>query len=114
MSFYETHETHSKEALRTRWYRCTFEEIKNAIRRASEQLGYEILDFNQEYKEFLLENGNVSLVIHVSSYGGYEQGVDFNIDTNTFFDFGKGKRLISKFYEKLGTIVTLKGVSLHP
>ena len=30
MSFYETHELHRKEELRTRWYQGSYEEMKKA------------------------------------------------------------------------------------
>ena len=31
MSFYETHELHRKEVLRTHWYQCTYDDVKKAI-----------------------------------------------------------------------------------
>ena len=38
MSFLETREMHSKEALRTRWFQGTYDEIKKAIFEAAEEL----------------------------------------------------------------------------
>lgn len=114
MAIYETHETHRKEALRTRWYQCTYEDMKKVIFQAAEYLRYDVIDVNDRYQEFLLESGSTSLVIKVSTYYRYEQGVDFNIDTSHFFDFGSGKRKITQFYEFIGTKVRFKGVSLHP
>lgn len=113
MAFYETHELHRKEELRTRWFNGSYEDMKKAIFAAADYLGYAVYDCNDTYQEFLLE-GPASLVIKVCSYGRYEHGVDFNINTRGFIDFGKGKRMITQFYDALGKHVRFKGVSLHP
>lgn len=113
MSFYETHELHRKEALRTRWYQCTYQEMKKAIFDIAEELGYGVTDVNDTYQEILLEGPNV-LVIKVSSFSRYEQGVDFNLSTKWFFDFGLGKNTIIRLYDQLAKHVKFKGVSLHP
>ena len=67
MSFYETHELHRKEVLRTRWYQCTYQDMKKAIFDVAEELGYGVIDVNDTYQEMLLEGPNV-LVIKVSSF----------------------------------------------
>ena len=113
MSFYETHELHRKEALRTHWYQCTYDDVKKAIFKIAEELGYGVIDVNDRYQEMLLE-GPDSLVVKVTSYTKYEQGVDFNLQTKWFFDFGLGKNVITKWYSHIGKHCKFKGVSLHP
>ncbi len=113
MSFYETRELHSKEAFRTHWYQARYEEIKEAIFKMADDLGYVVVDVNDTFKEMLLEGAHV-VIVKITSYNRYEQGVDFNISTNWFFDFGRGKKVVSKLYNQIGKYVKFKGISLHP
>ena len=50
MSFYETHELHRKEELRTRWYQGSYEEMKKAIFAVADYLGYGVYDCNEPAK----------------------------------------------------------------
>ena len=113
MAIYETHELHSKEALRTHWYQGTYQDVKNGVVKLAKEFGYDIIDINDRFQEMLLE-GPAVLVIKVTSYNRYEQGIDFNVTTGGFIDFGKGKKIITKWYEALGRYCKFKGVSLHP
>ena len=113
MANYETHELHSKEALRTRWYQGTYQDVKTGILKVAQEFGYDILDVNDRFQEMLLE-GSVVLVVKITSFNRYEQGVDFNVTTRSFFDFGKGKRVITSWYDALGKYCKFKGISLHP
>lgn len=113
MSTYETHELHRKEALRTHWYQGSYAQMKEVIFKVADEMGMNVIDVNDTYQEFLLD-GDYDLVIKVCSYGRYEQGVDFNLTTRIFFDFGQGKRLVTEWYRRLGTYLKFKGISLHP
>ena len=113
MAFYETKETHRKEALRTRYYHGSYEEVKNAVLKVALDFGFQVTDVNDTHHEILLD-GSSSIVVTITSASMYEQGVDFNVMTAYAFDFGFGKRLITKLYTALGKYVRLKGVSLHP
>ena len=113
MSFFETRESHSKEAFRTRWYQGTYEEVKKAIFSAAEELGYGVIDVNDTFKEMLLEGPHV-VVIKISSYGRYEHGIDFTVSTKWLLDLGRGKGVVSRLYDQIGKHVKFKGVSLHP
>ena len=113
MSFLETREMHSKEALRTRWFQGTYDEVKKGIFAAAEELGYGVIDVNDTFKEMLLEGPHV-LVIKISSYGRYEHGVDLTLSTKWWLDLGRGKNVVGRFYNHLGKHVKFKGVSLHP
>ena len=113
MSFLETREMHSKEALRTRWFQGTYDEIKKAIFETAEDLGYGVVEVNDTFKEMLLEGPHV-VVIKISSYGRYEHGVDLTISTKWLLDLGRGKNVVTRFYNQLGKHAKFKGVSLHP
>ena len=113
MSFYETHELHRKDVLRTQWFECTYQDMKKAVFKVAEELGYAVIDVNDTYKEMLLE-GPDTLIVKITSYHKYEQGVDFNLSTKWFFDFGLGKRVITRWYNHIAKHVKFKGVSLHP
>lgn len=114
MAYIETRETHKKDALRTHWYQGTYAEMKKALEQMAKDFGYEIVDCNDHYQEMLLEGMNSTISIKVSSFGRYEQGVDFNLDNKFLLDLGRGVRLITKMYEYLGACCKFKGVSLHP
>lgn len=111
--FYETRELHRKLDFRTRWYQATYEQVKKAIFAAVEEMGYCVIDVNDTFKEMLIEGRHV-LVVKITSYTKYEQGVDFNISTKWLLDLGRGKKLINALYEHIGRHANLKGVSLHP
>lgn len=113
MSFYETRELHTKEAFRTNWYQCTYDQIKKAIFEVAEELGYDVVDVNDTFKEILLE-GRHMIIIKVTSFNKFEQGIDFNITTKWLFDLGRGKVLVGRLYDSIAKHVKFKGVSLHP
>ncbi len=112
MSFFETRELHPKEALRTRWYQCSYEEAKTAVMRTANELGYNVVDVNDTFHEMLLEGAN-DIVVKIVSYTRYEQGIDFTVTTPWLFDLGRSSRLVDRLYTNIGKYVKFKGVSLH-
>ena len=113
MSFYETRELHVKEAFRTHWYQGSYEEVKRAIFKMADELGYDVIDVNDTFREMLLEGPHV-VIVKITSYNRYEQGVDFNISTKWLLDLGRGKGLVNGLYNHIGKYAKFKGVSLHP
>lgn len=113
MSFFETRELHSKEELRTHWYQGRYEEIKEAIFKMADELGYGVIDVNDTFREMLLEGEHV-VVVKISSFNRYEHGIDFNISTKWLLDLGRSKRLVSRLYNTISRYAKFKGVSLHP
>lgn len=113
MSFFETRELHRKEELRTHWYQCTYQEAKKAIFAIADELGYGVVDVNDTFHEMLLEGPHV-IVVKITSYNRYEQGIDFNISTKWLLDLGRGKGLVNGLYNHIGKYAKFKGVSLHP
>lgn len=113
MAYYETKELHKKEDLRTRYYVGTYDEVRNAILDVAKEMNYVITHVDDTRHEILLD-GNASIVVTITSFGRFEQGVDLNVMTAYAYDLGSGKRLIVRFYKALGLKVKLKGVSLHP
>ena len=113
MSFFETRELHSKLELRTNWYQCTYQEAKKAILNVAEELGYEVMDVNDTFHEILLEGPHV-IVVKITSYGRFEQGIDFAVSTKWLLDLGRSRSLVSKLYNHIAKHVKFKGVSLHP
>lgn len=113
MSFFETRELHSKEELRTHWFQCTYQEAKKAIFEAAEELGYSVIDVNDTFHEMLLEGPHV-VVVKITSYGRYEQGIDFAVSTKWLLDLGRSKKVVGRLYNSIAKHVKFKGVSLHP
>ena len=113
MSYYETRELHRKLEFRTNWFQGTYDEVKKAIFKAAEELGYGVVDVNDTFKEMLLEGRHV-IVVKITSFNKYEQGVDFNVSTKWLLDLGRGKKIVANLYGHIGRHVKFKGVSLHP
>ena len=113
MSFFETRELHSKLELRTQWFQCTYQEAKKAIFSVASELEYEVMDVNDTFHEILLE-GPYVVIVKITSYGRYEQGIDFAISTKWLLDLGRSKALVGKLYNQIAKHVKFKGVSLHP
>ena len=82
------------------------------VEKVAEELGYEVLDINDTFREMLLE-GDHTIIVKVSSYGRFEQGIDFAVTTKWLFDFGRSEKLVGKLYSHIGKYVKFKGVSLH-
>ena len=113
MSFFETRELHSKEALRTHWYQGTYEDVKKAVFKMADDLGYGVVDVNDTFKEMLLEGPHV-VIVKITSYNRYEQGVDFNVSTSWLLDLGRSKKLATRLYSQISRYAKFKGISLHP
>ena len=113
MSYYGTRELHRKPEFRTRWYQGTYDDVKKAIFQMANDLGYGVVDVNDTFREMLLEGRHV-VIVKVTSYNKYEQGIDFNISTKWLLDLGRGKVIVDRLYSQIAKYVKFKGVSLHP
>ena len=90
-----------------------FKETKIEIATIINVIVIHVIDANDTFREILLEGAHV-IIVKITSYNRYEQGVDFNISTNWLFDLGRGRRLVSGLYEEIAKYVKFKGISLHP
>ena len=50
MSYYGTRELHRKVEFRTRWYQGTYENVKQAIFKMADELGYGVIDVNDTFR----------------------------------------------------------------
>ena len=62
----------------------------------------------------MLLEGPHTVIVKITSYNKYEQGVDFNITTKWLLDLGRGKKVVDRLYNHIAKHVKFKGVSLHP
>ena len=79
----------------------------------AEELNLAVRDVNDTYKEILIE-GAYLVIVKITSFNKYEQGVDFNISTKWLLDLGRGKTLVTRLYNTISKYAKFKGVSLHP
>lgn len=113
MAVTATKENHAKEALRTHYYTCNYQKAKEAIIQLAQVMGYQVQHMNDQFNEVLLVKGAVTVLVEITMITQRETGIDFNIETSSFFDFGKGQKEIARFYQYLDKTLPFKGISLH-
>ncbi len=113
MAIYETHDAHKVDVLRTRWYSNNYNQCKDAVISVAKQLGYEVVNVDDNYCEMLLEGAKYSIITKITSITPRETGVDFHVTSRSMLDFGAGKKHITLWYDSLSKHVQYKGTSLH-
>jgi hypothetical protein len=110
----ETRELHSDVQLRTRYYRNSFAQTKDAIEKAGKEMGFEIRGFNQAHGEIDIIGNGFEAIITALQITPIETGVDIKMNLFSFIGMGKPKKLTLQIYALLDKSLKFKGVSLHP
>lgn len=110
---FETSDDNQIESLRTRYYRAKIEEAKKAIDELITEEKGTVVDENEKFLEILFETSAYTCTVTFVCTTPVEVAIDFRITTFDFFSFGKGKKIIERFYSTLDKKLQLKGVGLY-
>lgn len=101
MAIYKTTENAKDERLVTNWYRNNYKECSEAVKRVCTTYGYEILHQDDNRGEFIFKRQRDTLDVQIISLTRRETAIDFVINSNVVFDFGRSKQIIKDLYERL-------------
>lgn len=101
MAIYKTAENAKDERLITNWYQNSYKECSAAVKRVCLNYGYKLEHQDNTYGEFIFKRTRDTLDVKILSLNMRETSVDFLINSNIFFDFGRSKAVIEDLYERL-------------
>lgn len=110
---YETSERASKDFLKTRYFKANSSRVMDFIKGLLEKDGLNVVAYNTEYGEISATSDYYDVTIKVFQFSISEVSVDMFIDSRYIFDFGKTKKIINDFFEKLSKEFPFIGLSLH-
>lgn len=101
MAIYKTADNAKDERLITNWYRNSYEECSEVVKRVCKNYGYTLDYENKNHGEFIFKRQRDTLDVQIISLNRRETAIDFVINSNVFFDFGRSKAVIQDLYERL-------------
>ncbi len=110
----ETRELHSDPGLRTRYYRNSFSQVIEGLRKLATKNNLDVREVNETHREVYLLGNGFDCIVTVSQITPIEAGIDFKMNYFSSIGFGRPKKKVIQFYEELKTILNFKGISLHP
>jgi len=110
----ETRELHNDPALRTRYYRNSFSQVVEGLKKMAEKHSMEVREINDTHKEVYLLGNGFDCIVTVAQITPIEAGIDFKMNQFASIGFGRPKERVIQFYEDLKTFLNFKGISLHP
>lgn len=106
---YETGDQVSDSILVTHYYRNNYQQVKKGLLETAETLNFNVTYINDERKEFVLKRKDCEIIVTVINITPIETTVDFTVNTNGFFSFGKGRKVIDDLYKDLDKRLMFKG-----
>lgn len=101
MAIYKTAENAKDERLATNWYHNSYEQCSEAVKRVCVKYGYNIIHQDDVHGEFIFKRDRDTLDVQIISLNRRETAIDFVINSNVVFDFGRSKAIIADLYERL-------------
>lgn len=101
MAIYKTADNAKDERLVTNWYHNSYEQCSEAVKRVCTNYGYKLFYENDEHGEFIFKRDRDTLDVQIVSLTRRETAIDFIINSNVLFDFGRSKAVIQDLYERL-------------
>ena len=96
------------EELVTRYYRNDYQTVKAVIIDVAKNLGYEVEDVNDQYKEILLTSPKSEVIVSIIQLQFYEMAVDFKITTHYLISRARGIKEIAELYHRFNGRLNLK------
>lgn len=109
----ETSERTNKDYLKTRYYKGSADTIMNYLENDFKNNKIDLVSFNKDYGEISVSTDMYDMTVKVFQFSVTEVSVDLFIDSRYLFDFGKTKKVINDFYNKLSHQFPFIGLALH-
>lgn len=101
MAIYKTAEHAKDNRLVTNWYQNSYEQCGEAVKKVCLNYGYEMIHQDDNHGEFIFKRSRDTLDVQIISLNRRETAIDFVINSNIIFDFGRSKTVIADLYERL-------------
>lgn len=101
MAIYKTAENAKDTRLQTNWYQNDYKECMVAMKKVATGYGYELIHQDDNYGEFIFRRDKDTLDVKIISVTRRETAIDFVLNSNTLFDFGRSKTVIADIYDRL-------------
>lgn len=110
----ETRELHRDVELRTRYYRNSFNQCLEALKKYAEIEQLDMKYVNPIHGELYLLGNGFDMIITVTQINPQESGIDIKVNYFGIIGMNKPKKKALHLYKNLDSALRFKGVSLHP
>lgn len=110
----ETRELHADAQLRTRYYRNSFQQAKDAVDRLAAEERLEVRNIDVVHGEIYLLGNGYDVIVTAIQVTPIETGIDLKVNWFGFVGMGRPKKIALRFYQGFDRLLKFKGVSLHP
>ncbi len=112
-NFAETNEKHSKEKLKTRYYRTSYKKIKDSVISYADERSLIINSIDDKHGEIFLQTTKYHIITSIVQISSIETAVDVKVQTYKIFGLNKPQSIIENLYSFLDKKLEFKGVGLH-
>lgn len=113
MAQIETGENVANQALQTRYFKASYDEVKTCYLEFLKEKKHKLLSVNDDYSEIFSEGGSLTCTAKVIMQTPKETSIDFYISSDAFLGGNKAKNFIKAAWDYIAKKYELKGVSLH-
>ena len=113
INFAETSERHSKNILRTRYYRTRYTNVKNSVIDYANRNNFIVNSVDDKHGEIFIQTTKFHLIVTISQINVLETGVDVKAQTYKIFGLNKPQSVIEDLFTFLDKKLEFKGVGLH-
>ncbi len=113
-NFAETSERHSKNILRTRYYRTRYSKVKEAVVDYAKRNDFIVNSIDDKHGEIFVQTTKFHLIISILQINALETGVDVKVQTYKIIGLNKPLSVIEHLFSFLDSVIEFKGVGLHP
>ncbi|MDD4183789.1 MAG: hypothetical protein WC251_04175 [Candidatus Izemoplasmatales bacterium] len=110
----ETRELHRDPDLRTKYYRNSFNQCLEALKKYAEAENLDLKNVNPVHGELYMLGNGFDMIITVTQITPQESGIDIKVNVFGLMGMNKPKKRALELYAFLDSSLRFKGVSLHP
>ncbi len=110
----ETNEKHTNRNLRTRYYRTSYNKLKNTIIDYANEKDYIVNNIDDQHGEIFIQTTKFHLIITLLQVNSLETSVNIKVQTYKILGLNKPQRVIENLYTFLNQKEQFKGIGLHP
>jgi len=110
----ETRELHKKVALRTHYYRNSFDQVKKALDTIVEEDNMQVQDVNRKFGDIYLLGDGYEVIVSAIQLTPNETSIDFKINYFVTIGWNRPEKKAVHLYARLDQLLHFKGTVLHP
>ncbi|MCU0104765.1 hypothetical protein N7603_03755 [Acholeplasma vituli] len=111
MPIYRTTDSNKDPRLQTRWYQNDYKECQQAVLSVLKAFGYQLKYQDDTYGELIFNRKNETLDVKIVSLQRKQTAIDFVLNVENIFDFGRRKAVIAEIYARLQKMLNEKKFS---